>query len=361
MVTHNRESTGSTRKKIRASKPTPERADAAADAASLAPVSPALSIEIDLPDLEEAVDVEIVAENLNAVQAIYFAYQLDEMRIVQVVERIVELFREGLLPLGRGDIGEYLLRYYKTATERSTEEERRDVYVGTFGAPGGDASSTANREFDELWLRFVSAVASFARRPAADPLLHNSAQTAASQEEVRKAGRDLGANLSRVGQEVACFAAKELQTTLEFSEIMQHAELRSAFGARDMWQVIDRVNVQYLGGARNMQRHRMQASAGVVIIRWLATNLQRLTGLGGRLNSMGPILELQPHPASVANNPIVNPTNWDLVNACEQWLAATGLQEESEEQYSQPIEAPSASTSPIDLPQVARDLLRGLE
>jgi hypothetical protein len=31
---------------------------------------------------------------------------------------------------------------------------------------------------------------------------------------------------------------------------------------RDMWQVIDQVNSNYLGGARNSKRHRTQSRAG---------------------------------------------------------------------------------------------------
>ena len=361
MVTPNRESTTSTRKQIGASKPVPERADAAADSVSPAPGGPPSSLEIDLPDLEAAVDVEIVTENLNATQAIYFAYQLEEMRIFQVIERIVDLFGNGLLPLAGGAGRDDLLRYKNGAAERMTEGERRDLYMRVFGAPGGNASSTANLDFGELWLRFISAVSSFARQLDADPLLRNSAQMAVSEEQVRKAGRDLGANLSRNGRGLACFASKQMQTILEFSEIMQNAELRNAFGARDLWQVIERVNIQYLGGAGHMHRCRTQSRAGAVIIRWIAKYVHRLTGVGGPVISMGQILQPQLHPASVANNPIVDPTDWDLVNACEQWLAGCGRQVESVEQYSQPIEAPSASTSPMDLPQIARDLLRGLE
>ena len=61
--------------------------------------------KVELPDLESQTDVEIVKENLHAAQAIYFAYQLEEMRLFQVVERIVELFQQGQLPLGRGNAG----------------------------------------------------------------------------------------------------------------------------------------------------------------------------------------------------------------------------------------------------------------
>ena len=323
--------------------------------------APPSALEIMLPDLEEAVDVEIIAENLNAVQAIYFTWQLEEMRLFQVVERIVDLFRQGLLPLGRGAVGDYLFNYYKKASERITEGERRDLYMRVFGAPGGNPASEPNRDFNELWLRFVSAVSSFARQLTVERMLRNAVPMAVSQEQVRKAGRDLGANLSRNGYGIAYFAATELQQSiLEFRDVLQNAEMRNAFGARDMWQVIDQVNVNYLGGARNTHRYRTQSRAGAVIIRWIANNVQRLANVGGPVIYIEQIVNPQLRAASGGNNPTVDPSDWDLVNACEQWLAVGGVQEQSVEQYSQPIEAPTMTSRPIDMPQMARDMLGGL-
>ena len=321
--------------------------------------APPSALEIMLPDLEEAVDIEIIAENLNAVQAIYFAYQLDEMRLFQVVERIVDLFRQGLLPLGRGDVGDFLFNYYKKAAERITEGERRDLYMRMFGAPGGNPSGEPNRDFNELWLRFISAVSSFARQLTVERMLRNSVPMSVSQEQVRKAGRDLGANLSRNGYGIAYFAATELQQTIrEFRDVLQDAEMRNAFGARDMWQVIDQVNSNYLGGARNTHRYRTQSRAGAVIIRWISNNVQRLANVGGPVIYIEQIVNPQLRAASGTNNPTVDPTDWDLVNACEQWLAVGGVQEQSIEQYSQPIEAPTMTSRPIE--QMARDMLSGL-
>ena len=152
--------------------------------------APPSALEIDLPDLEAAVDIDIIKENLNAVQAIYFSYQLEEMRMYQVVERIVELFRQGMLPLGRGRVGDYLYKYYQKAGERITESERRDLYFRCFGAPGGNPGSCEpNRDFNELWLRFLSAVSSFARQLTVDRLLRSTVPMSVSQEQVRKAGR----------------------------------------------------------------------------------------------------------------------------------------------------------------------------
>ncbi|MBR0692729.1 hypothetical protein [Bradyrhizobium lablabi] len=324
--------------------------------------APPSTIEIMLPDLEEAIDIEIVKGNVEASQGIYFCWQLDEgVRLFQVVERIVDLFRQGLVPVGRGKVGDFLFGYYKKAAERLTEAERRDLYLRMFGAPGGNPASEPNRDFNELWLRFVSAVSSFARQLTVERLLRNSVPMAVSQEQVRKAARDLGANLSRNGYGIGYYAATELQQTIiEFRDILQDSELRNAFGARDMWQVIDMVNVNYLGGARNTHRYRTQSRAGAVIIRWVADNVQRLANIGGDVIDPDAIVNPRLRIVNASANPLLKPSDWDLVNACEQWLAVGGVQEQSIEQYSQPIEAPTMTSRPIDIPQVARDVLGGM-
>lgn len=318
--------------------------------------APPSAMEIILPDLDEATDVEIVRENLNAVQAIYFAYMLEETRMPQVVERIVELFRSGLLPLGRGKAGDYLFRYYKTASERITEGERRDLYMRCFGAPGGDPNGNEpNREFNELWLRFISAVSAFGRQLSVDRMLRTNIPVAVSQEQVRKAARDLGASMSRSGYGIAYFAATELQQMiLEYRDLLSDSEVRGSFGARDMWQVIDQVNANYLGGARNTNRFRTQARAGAVIIRWIANNHQRLGSRYGEVISINALTNPQ---LRGSDQPTVDPTDWDLVQACEQWLAVGGVQDASIEQYSQSVESPVITSRPIDIPQAARDLL----
>lgn len=321
--------------------------------------APPSAMEIMLPDLEAATDVEIIRENLHAVQAIYFAYMLEEMRMPQVVERIVELFRAGLLPLGRGKAGDYLFNYYKKAGERITEGERRDLYMRVFGAPGGDPNANQpNRDFNELWMRFVSAVSSFGRQVSVDRLLRSNIPVAVSQEQVRKAGYDLGANLSLNGYGIAYFAATELQQMiLEFRDQLSDPEIRGAFGARDMWQVIDQVNANYLGGTRNTHRYRTQARAGAVIIRWLANNHQRLSSRFGEVISLAALTNPQ---LRGSDQPTVDPNDWDLLQACEQWLAVGGVQDDSVEHYSQSTESPVITSKPIEMPAFAREAIESL-
>lgn len=336
------------------------RIDAAFDAyTGVLEGGPPSSLEISLPNLDEATDVEIVRENLHAVQAIYFSYMLEEARLFQVVERIVDLFRQGMLPLGRGKAGDYLFRYFKRSSERITESERRELYMRAFGAPGGDPNANLpNREFNEMWLRFVSAVSNFSRQLSVEKMLRQNIPMSITQEQVRKAGRDLGANLSLHGYGIAYFAATELQQMiLEFRDLLSDTEVRGAFGARDMWQVIDQVNANYLGGARNTYRYRAQANAGAIVIRWLANNHQRLTNrYGTEVLSVEALTNPQLRVLG-SDRPLVEPTDWDLINACEQWLAVGGVQDQSVEQYAQPIESPVITSKPIEMPQAARDVL----
>ena len=53
-------------------------------------------------------------------------------------------------------------------------------------------------------------------------------------------------------------------------------DVRRAFGARDMWQVVDSVARNDLGGARNSARHRALAQSGTAILDWLAEHARDL-------------------------------------------------------------------------------------
>jgi hypothetical protein len=112
-------------------------------------------------------------------------------------------------------------------------QERVQIYRSVLGAPGGaDGEVKPNREFADLWLRFVAGVAQSGRQgPQA---LKTSAFA----------------------------AARELAT--------QAGPLVDSAAARDQWNVIDKVDALELGGAVNSARHRTMAEAGGAILEWLA-------------------------------------------------------------------------------------------
>jgi hypothetical protein len=262
-----------------------------------------------LPDLEPQTDDAIVADNLRAVQAFYVAWQLEEMRAFEVLERIAQLFQQGLLPLGAGKAGAALHHYHQHAKDRLGAQERRLFYARVLGVPGGEAEdTTVNQEFQALWLRFISAVASFTRQQTVDSLLRNAA--------VRSAAASLAANASAYG--ASYFAAKEMAAQIKvLMELLRNAEIRNAFGARDMWQVIDQVSRKELGGAVNLVPHRKLAKAGSTVLQWLAANAKALR-----------------NPA--APKPQTVPSETDLIKAVKQWLAASRVQDDAVHNNSQP-------------------------
>jgi len=321
--------------------------------------APPSSIDINLPDLEAQSDIEIQADNLRAMQAIYFAAQLEDLKVFQVVDKLVELFQNGMLPLGKGNAGNTLYDYWKQAVKRMTETERRNLYFRTFGFAGGDQSAGApNREFNDLWLRFVSAVSSFARQVTVENLLRTNIPIPVSQQQVKKAARDLGANLSLHGYGIGYFAATELQNQIrEIIGLLSDPDIKNAYGARDMWQVIDQVASLELGGAKNSIRYRTMATSGAIVIRWLAEHAQVLVSTDQIIvldvNQLRNLSTMRARGVKAT----VKPTDRDLVDACDQWLAVTGTADKNVEDYAQPAEAPNLTSRPIYVPQVARDLL----
>jgi len=323
---------------------------------------PPSRIAIDLPDLEaeETTDHAIVADNIRALQPAYFSAMLEELKFHQVVDKLSDLAQSGVLPIGRGEAANRLFKYWREAALRISEAERRSFYARTLGIPGGDDGGMPNKEFNDLFLRFISAVSSFIRQNNVDDLLRTRFPGAISQQQVRKAGRDLAANLSLHGYGMAYPFAVEIQKQIkDIIDILSDEEIKSAFGAKDIWQVIDQVATLELGGARNSVRYRTMAASGATIFAWLANKAQELSNSG-----FGPILNVDEirsaTPRSNGAKATTDPNDFDLVNACEQWLAVTGTQDDLVETYAQPKEAPNMTSKPIQIPEIARETLEAV-
>ena len=179
-------------------------------------------------------------------------------------------------------------------------------------------------------------------------------------EQVRKSGRDLAANLSLHGYGVAYFAATELQRQLnEVIALLSDDDVKRAYGSRDMWQVIDQVATLELGGARNSIRYRTEATAGAIIIRWLADHADVLAQ-PGRADILDLTQIRSPLPMAKGMKATTKPRDSDLVDACDRYLAVTGTTDNSRDQWAQPVVAPPSTSRPIQIPAIARDMLEAV-
>src|SRR5688572_27810299 len=223
--------------------------------------------------------IQLNATNIRATEQLYVAAMLEELQLFNVMDRLVTLFQAGLLPVQSYASGSKLFKYWMQQSQRLTPNDRRNLYTRVLGIPGGDASSVPNREFDELWLRFIASVSSVADQTA----IQDPAERRVRQEEVRQAGRDLATNLSLHGSGFTYFAAGNLQSQIKtISNLLSASDVRSAYAARSMWEVIDKVSSYDLGGPRNITRYRTMAESGSNIISWLVRKASDLVRESGR-------------------------------------------------------------------------------
>jgi hypothetical protein len=127
---------------------------------------------------------EIDSNHVLATGVIYVAYQLEQLRVFSVTDRIAEMFQQDLLPVGR-TAGAHLTH----ADQRSqTERIRTPRFARTLGCAGDAAASQSNREFAALWKRFIANVAA------------QSGARSGQQRQIRKSGHDLAVDLSLYGE-----------------------------------------------------------------------------------------------------------------------------------------------------------------
>ena len=284
-------------------------------------------VEIELPDLDAGATVEIIRDNVLATQAIYWSAQLEELKLHAAMDQIVDHFSTGMLPITRGGAGDRIYKWIKGAPERMTELERRSVYGRVLGIAQGTADVAPNREFSELWFRFLSTVSQKFRE------ISSFERDEVSLEQVHKSARDLAVNLSLHGYAIAHPAAVEMQSIVkDILGVFDEPELHIAYGVRDRWQLVDRVSNLYLGGSVNGVKFRTMAVAGQRIINWIADkNTILQSGSASGLN----IVEW------VGDRRKATDDFRALVDLAERWLAVTGT----------PDAAVAQSTDPVDLPQ----------
>ncbi|TMQ13223.1 MAG: hypothetical protein E6J91_19125 [Deltaproteobacteria bacterium] len=244
---------------------------------------------------------------------------LEELRFFQVMDKVVEQFMTGALPVKRGSAGDPLYAFHRDAQNRISEYERRGLYARSFGvAQGSVDESYPNREFNDVWIRFLSAVSAHGRES------NSTVPLTVSDEQVFKSGRDLAVNLSLHGFGLAHFAAVELQTLIKtIKDTLSATDILAAYGTRDVWQLVERVSNMYLGGAVNGVRQRTMATSGANIIQWLADKSSNLVGSYQVLS-----------------------TDRVLVSHVERWLAVTGTTDSTVERYSEPVAVQQQRTIP---------------
>lgn len=204
----------------------------------------------ELTAISDWTDDEVAQDGVRAAGTLYAAAVLEELALIELVERLNELNQEKMLSIGAGEASNLLHTFWDKGYKRMPAKRRAKLYEQVFG--GGDASTddASNDAFGELWSSLVSALAD------------GSPQSSAAAAALRD-------NLAEHTDETTTRAATELRATLaELSVVLSDMELRTAYNADDMWQVVENATTE-LGGQADVQGARTRAISGATIMRHL--------------------------------------------------------------------------------------------
>jgi hypothetical protein len=240
---------------------------------------------------------EILPENVRATAALYLTATLEETRIFDVVDRIVDAFQSGQLPIGSKESRERLAAYAKARPDRVAKETRTEL--GRFAVDVVqselDSQVTDTAKQMEAYGALLQAVAESAERFRQDNTTENEGRDSLGDrfpEEKWKSAVDLARSSNNHGYGAASFAAAKLEQQIrDMIAILSDPAVGDAYGARGQWAVVEK-----LGGkpAAESERIQKRADAGARLIGSLADNAALLetpkkrSELARRLASVAP-------------------------------------------------------------------------
>lgn len=287
-------------------------------------------------------------DGTRAVGSISQAYQLDRANVIRCVDRITELYMQGLLPMNYDAAAKALEDYYWSSEDRLHEGARNSIYGRVLGIPNTEVSKEVvpNRDRDGLLQRFVAALAEHDRQQTISDLLQPGAARAMSLtvEQVRKAGRDVLANASLYGwggtQSLARRLVQHLSTAMN---ILKMPSLQAVFGVSSPYQVIERVSRTEFGSVPNllMAINVGEAEKGIheLLAKYLPAFLE--------VNSAQPLFDFgNAQGAALIRGSIPIGDERQLKTHAQAWLAARSYGDAQVEKFSQPQDSPYTGSMP---------------
>lgn len=302
-------------------------------------------------------DADLNMDNIRCIGTVYPLALLEKALPLRVADRVAELFMNGLLPFGQGAAGKAIDEYYWDAEDRLTEAQRRSQYSRMIGMPGGEVSKEVapNKNFEQLFLRFIAAVSEFTRQHEVDRMFNGRASIlATTDEQVRKCAFEVAQNASLYAWGGSFHIAARINRHLQRAiEILNQPQVLRTYAASNHWQVIERVAQQDFGGAPNWAKYSTMAQAASRIFDVLARNTPALSAsASGQPFLFDPALAgnagLGVAGAGRTSGLSASDTN-QVLTSVQLWLAVNGVRDEQVKQYAQPVEMntqPSMPTLP---------------
>lgn len=317
---------------------------------------------LDLPPIvsEDAANQEIEPINVQAVALLAASYEIEQTGAFDVVDQMVDLFMQGLVPVRDDSGGRSLNRYYWQAEDRLDGSARAAQYARVLGHGDTDRTDAQpNTQFDQLLLRFVSALVRYdSMLQVSNVVTGDVADRVASSEPVRKAAQDLAANASLYGWGFTIFAARKLSQQIDqVFDVLGQETLQRAYGVTGPWQLVERVSALELGSTPAIVQHRTRAQAIKDILDLLAGHATELSRSGAGRRFLPDIADLRSVNGNAAVMAAAVPRRTassvsveeyeQLVTAANNLLAVGGVTEDEITKYSTPVASPARGSIPV--------------
>jgi hypothetical protein len=220
---------------------------------------------IELPPGSES---QVDQAQLRAVASLYLAAELETAGVIPAVEALVKLASTGSIGTDLGTVMPRLRQVWKTRNERATVDERGAFFAQLFGfaASPGSAAAEGDSRFELVMIELCEALYKLDEL-ATDARYGGVAQ----QTRVRAAAVELIETIIATGGGITPFFAQEILATLrEALAILGDPQVRAAFGARDTWAVIERIDRLARRPHVEAHIHLRRGRAGMMVLAWLA-------------------------------------------------------------------------------------------
>lgn len=240
-------------------------------------------------ELPEPAAARIDRAQLRALASLYLAADLEAPGIIAAVESLAGLSTSGAIQVDLGGAGPLVAAWWRARHEQLTAEERNAFFARLFGTSSGPVSAETGRNtrFEDRMFELAEALVKLEEEGGMNP-----SGGIRAQSRVRSAARNLSHNLSDHSGGATAFIASEVMKTLKDAfAVLSHPAMRSAFHARDLWEVVR--GIARAGGQLQLpdaQPYVRRGKAGMILISWLADRLEAISGNAPLVELADPVI-----------------------------------------------------------------------
>jgi hypothetical protein len=216
-------------------------------------------------DLPPATHGQIDQAQLRAIASLYLASDLEAAGVIPSVEQLSGTTSRGAgttLDLGRA--AALVADFWHSRHDRATAEERGQAFTRLFGGA-----------FEDLMLDLCEALYKL------DELATNASYGGTGQQtRVRSSATRLLEAMVDGGGGITVFLAQEIMASLKAAlAILGHADLKGAFGARDVWGAIAGIDRITKTRRIDPRLYVRRGRAGMTVLSWVADAAPHLGNL----------------------------------------------------------------------------------